>query len=136
MDELELLARLIKCEAGGEGTVGMQAVASVIMNRVNQTQGEYGRYNTITDVIFAPRQFECATDQPQSIYYILPDAEHYAIAEWAINGGRLPDLIDALWFFNPYSPTCRNNFPNNNGYFQIRIGDHCFYNPANSYFST
>lgn len=29
----ELLARLIECEAGGEGENGMKAVASVVMNR-------------------------------------------------------------------------------------------------------
>ena len=32
--ERELLARLIQCEAGGEGDNGMKAVASVVMNRV------------------------------------------------------------------------------------------------------
>ena len=30
-----LLARLIECEAGGEGENGMKAVAGVVMNRVN-----------------------------------------------------------------------------------------------------
>lgn len=39
----ELLARLIKCEAGGEGDNGMRAVASVVMNRVNAYSGEYAR---------------------------------------------------------------------------------------------
>lgn len=39
----ELLARMIQCEAGGEGDNGMKAVASVIMNRVNATEGEYLR---------------------------------------------------------------------------------------------
>ena len=34
LSDLEILARLIQCEAGGEGENGMQAVASVIMNRV------------------------------------------------------------------------------------------------------
>ena len=63
MNDVELLARIIQCEAGGEGEDGMRAVASVVMNRVRQTGGEYGRYNTVNDVIFAPRQFECATDQ-------------------------------------------------------------------------
>lgn len=33
----ELLARLIQCEAGGEGEIGMKAVAGVVMNRVNAT---------------------------------------------------------------------------------------------------
>ena len=38
----ELLARLIQCEAGGEGDTGMKAVAGVVMNRVNVIGGEYG----------------------------------------------------------------------------------------------
>ena len=38
----ELLARLIECEAGGEGENGMKAVASVVMNRVRSTGGELG----------------------------------------------------------------------------------------------
>ena len=42
-DERELLARLIQCEAGGEGENGMKAVAGVVMNRVNVLGGEYGR---------------------------------------------------------------------------------------------
>lgn len=136
MNELELLARLIKCEAGGEGDIGMRAVASVIMNRVEQRAGEYGRYNTIRDVVFAPRQFECATDQPQSIYNITPDAIHFDIAQWALGGGRLSDTADALWFYNPYSVICRSNFPNANGYLITRIGNHCFYSPTSSYYST
>ncbi len=136
MSDIDILARLIQCEAGGEGIQGMQAVASVVMNRVEQTLGEYGRYNTIRDVVYAPRQFECASNQQQSIPNMNPEQIHYDIALWAINGGRLPDLIDALWFFNPYSENCRNRFPNENGYFQTRIGDHCFYSPTNSYFST
>mgnify|MGYP004728550243 CR=1 FL=1 len=37
----ELLARLIECEAGGEGENGMKALASVVMNRVRSKGGEY-----------------------------------------------------------------------------------------------
>ena len=39
----ELLARLIQCEAGGEGDIGMKAVAGVVMNRVHAVGGEYAR---------------------------------------------------------------------------------------------
>ena len=42
MTDLELFARLIQCEAGGEGDNGMKAVASVVMNRVRTSVGEYG----------------------------------------------------------------------------------------------
>lgn len=41
--ERELIARMVQCEAGGEGDNGMKAVASVIMNRVNVPNGEYSR---------------------------------------------------------------------------------------------
>ena len=39
----ELLARIVQCEAGGEGDNGMKAVATVTMNRVNSSEGEYAR---------------------------------------------------------------------------------------------
>ena len=37
----ELLARLIQCEAGGEGEDGMKAVAGVVMNRVHAKGGAF-----------------------------------------------------------------------------------------------
>ena len=53
--ERELLARIIQCEAGGEGDNGMKAVASVVMNRVNVPYGEYARISqdgSIRNIIF------------------------------------------------------------------------------------
>ncbi len=41
--ERELLARIVQCEAGGEGDNGMKAVATVTMNRVHSGEGEYAR---------------------------------------------------------------------------------------------
>jgi len=68
LSDLEILARLIQCEAGGEGENGMQAVASVIMNRVHITYGEYGRFNTIREVVFQQRQFVCAMETVNGSY--------------------------------------------------------------------
>lgn len=54
----ELLARIIQCEAGGEGDNGMKAVATVIMNRVNSSEGEYARVSqggNIRNIIFQQR---------------------------------------------------------------------------------
>ena len=39
LDTRELFARLIQCEAGGEGENGMAAVATVVMNRATATVG-------------------------------------------------------------------------------------------------
>ena len=142
MTDLELFARLIQCEAGGEGDNGMKAVASVVMNRVRTSVGEYGRYNTIPAVIYQDGQFNCVRTRLsgrtnlQNVYNMNPTNVHYEIAEWAMAGGRLSNLWEALLFFNPYSSTCPNNFPSSVGYFQIRIGHHCFYNPAPSYANT
>ena len=43
LTDRELFARLIQCEAGGEGDTGMRAVASVVINRVRAPGGEYAR---------------------------------------------------------------------------------------------
>ena len=142
MSDLELFARLIQCEAGGEGDNGMRAVASVVMNRVRIRTGEYGRYNTLSAVIYQTGQFNCARtvlggqQNLQNIYNMNPTQVHYDIAEWAMGGGRLANLWQSLWFYNHFSPTCRNFFPSNVGYFQIRINNHCFYNPTESYNQT
>ena len=111
----ELLARLIQCEAGGEGDIGMKAVAGVVMNRVHAKGGEYARVGkgSIRNIIFQPYQFVCA-----------------------IAGNRVPDVAESLWFYNPFGPKCRSRFPSDVGYWQTRIGDHCFYNPTDAYYQT
>ncbi len=138
----ELLARLIKCEAGGEGDNGMRAVASVIMNRVHVQYGGYGDLRTVREVAFDPDQFTCMKEvvggqyNPQNIYNMRPEQIHYDIADWAIAGNRLTNLGTALWFYNPFSPNCRPNFPSEVGSLAIRIGNHCFYNPTAAYANT
>lgn len=139
----ELLARLVECEAGGEGDNGMRAVASVVMNRVRIQSGEYGRVgDTVRDIVFQPGQFVCAmetvggTYNRQNIYNMNPTGVHYDIADWAIAGNRLTGLGNALWFFNPYSSSCPSNFPSGVGRFTLRVGEHCFYNPTESYYDT
>lgn len=142
--ERELLARLIQCEAGGEGENGMKAVASVVMNRVHASGGEYARLGqgSIRSIIFQPGQFVCASESeggsynPQNIYNMRPTQEHYDIADWAIAGNRLAGLGSALWFFNPFSSSCRTNFPSRVGVFVMRVGNHCFYDPTSAYYDT
>lgn len=77
----ELLARIIMCEAGGEGENGMKAVATVIMNRVYIQTGEYSRVSeggNIRNIIMQAGQFTCASDtigntyNPQNIYNMNP----------------------------------------------------------------
>lgn len=143
MTDLELFARIINCEAGGEGENGMKAVACVIMNRVNITYGEYGRLEkTIRAIIYQQGQFDCVREtvggryNAQTVYNITASQIHYDIANWAIAGNRLTSLGFSLWYFNPFSATCRQNFPSKVGEFVVRIGNHCFYDPTDAYAET
>lgn len=140
----EILARIVLCEAGGEGENGMKAVACVVMNRVQVTYGEYGRIpqKTVRGVVYQQGQFDCVRESiggqynAQNIYNMRPTQVHYDIANWAIAGNRLTNLGFALWYFNPFTSACRRNFPSSVGEFVIRIGDHCFYNPTADYANT
>ena len=112
----ELLARIIQCEAGGEGDNGMKAVATVIMNRVQAIEGEYSRVSqggNIRNIIFQPGQFDCVREtingqyNPQNIYNMNPTDVHYEIADWALSGNKLNDIGECLWYLNPFRTTCR-----------------------------
>ena len=146
VDTRELFARMIKCEAGGEGEDGMKAVATSIMNRVHVAYGEYLRtgQGSLRKVIEQACQYSCYKTviggQPntQNIWAATPEAVHYRIADWAVNGGvHLGTGREALWYMNPFNPKCPNFFPyNGNGYWFTRINRHCIYNPTSSYAET
>ncbi len=131
---------------GGEGDNGMKAVASVILNRVNVSDGEYARISqggNVRNIIFQPGQFDCATEtlfnryNPQNIYNMNPTEEHYYIADWALAGNQLNEIGECLWYLNPFKPSCDTTFPRNgSGTFHTRLGEHCFYRPTSQYANT
>ena len=100
----------------------MKAVATVIMNRVNSSTGEYARISqggSIRNIVFQTGQFDCATEtlenqyNSQNIYNMVPTDEHYNIADWAIAGNKINEIGECLWYMNPYNPSCPNTFPYN-----------------------
>ena len=139
----ELIARIIQCEAGGEGDTGMRAVASVIMNRVNATEGEYARVSqggNIRNIIFQEGQFDCVREtlngkyNSQNIYNINPTQVDYDIADWALSGNKISEAGNCLWYMNPFRPTCPGTFPDNgSGTFHTKIVQHCFFRPTQIY---
>lgn len=142
----ELLARIILCEAGGEGENGMKAVATVVMNRVNVQTGEYFRVSeggNIRNIIFQKNQFTCAIENisnmpnMRSIYTVSPDQVHFEIADWAISGNKLNEVGECLWFMNPGNKDCGLYFPpNQSGIFHTRVNQHCFFRPTEKYNTT
>ncbi len=141
----ELFARVIKCEAGGEGINGMKAVATVIMNRVHIPYGEYQRVNqgNLRNVIYQEGQFDCVRSvlrgvaNPQTIWASPPEQIHYEVADWALAGNKLWNVGESLWYMNPFRPTCPPEFPyNGSGEYNSRIIKHCFYDPTELYRET
>ena len=146
MDTRELFARLINCEAGGEGIDGMKAVATVVMNRVRAPYGEYHRVcqGDLRKVIIQMCQFSCyktkigGTQNNQNVWVTTPEDIHYQVADWAMNGGVYTGVgSNCLWYMNPFRPNCPNFFPyNKTRYWFTRVNQHCFYNPTESYSET
>lgn len=143
-DNRELLARIIRCEAEGEGENGMKAVATTIMNRVNIPHGEYQRIGqgNIRKIIFQPNQFDCAATlkngvpMNRNIYTTPPEDIHYEIADWALGGGKLFGVDGCLWYLNPQGE-CISYFPaNKSGKYFTTVNQHCFYSPTPRYKTT
>jgi N-acetylmuramoyl-L-alanine amidase len=100
LQEVDLMARLVNAEAGGELYAGKVAVAKVVLNRVNAN----GFPNTITDVIFEPIKngyaFTPVTDgrinQPAT------QEARMAVDEALTSKGTNSDW---LYFYNPKTST-------------------------------
>ncbi len=141
----ELFARMIRCEAEGEGLDGMQAVATVVMNRVHVPYGEYMRVNqgNLRKVLLQPYQFTCAMEtvygqpNPQNIFNIPARQQDYEVADWALSGNKHRGAGECLWYYNPFSPECSTYFPpTRTGVYFNRIQQHCFYAPTPLYAET
>ncbi len=91
--EMDLLAAIIQCEAGGESHTGKVAVGAVIMNRVRD-----GRFpNTITDVVYQSGQFSpVASGILASVLSQGARSDCYQAAQEALNGSN--PIGGALYF--------------------------------------
>lgn len=93
-DEIEILERIVQAEAGGSGYDGMLAVANVVLNRVKSDRFP----NTVTEVVFANRQFTPISDGRYYTVKVSDTAKQ--VVEDALNGARLIGE-DALYFCTP-----------------------------------
>ena len=56
--DIELLARIMRAEALGEGETGMLLVGNVVVNRVKAQCGPFKKLKTVKEVIYQKYQFE------------------------------------------------------------------------------
>lgn len=123
--EKELLARLMRAEAVGEGNLGMLMVGNVIVNRGLANCLTFKNVTTISDVIYQENQFS-GKDSP--LFFSNPTTAELNLAERILKGEYYHPATNALWFYAPSSGvTCKTTW-----YDQALSGrykSHCFYNP-------
>lgn len=91
--ELDLLAAIIECEAGGESHTGKVAVGAVVLNRVRS--GSFP--NTITEVVYQSGQFSpVASGKLASVLSRGARSDCYQAAQDALNGSN--PVGGALYF--------------------------------------
>lgn len=115
-EEFNLLCRLIEAEAKGESYQGKIAVANVVINRVKDSRFS----NTITNVIYAPRQFSPVSN---GAIYNTPSEDSVNAATAALYGEVQPEAKDAIYFWAKYVK--KSNWIWTRQLTGI-IGNHCF----------
>lgn len=123
--DIELLARLIRAEAEGDGNLGMLLVGNVGVNRILANCLDFKKINDMQDMVFqSPGGFE-ATLYPY--FYQRARPNEITLAKRVINGERFEPATTALWFYDPFQTSCPEKFWGhwNSG----RFGVHCFYIP-------
>ncbi|MFA8438310.1 cell wall hydrolase [Pueribacillus sp. YX66] len=123
--EVELLARLMRAEAEGEGELGMLMVGNVGVNRVLVDCLDFTNIRTIEQMVFQrPGGFEATM---KGYFYQRAREQDKRLARRTIQGERFHPATNSLWFFDPGGP-CPAQWYNqwNAGRFKT----HCFYSPT------
>lgn len=92
-NEMDLLAAIIQCEAGGESHTGKVAVGAVIMNRIRSSQFP----NSISEVVYQKGQFSpVASGKLSSVLNQGARSDCYQAAKEALEGSN--PIGNALYF--------------------------------------
>ncbi len=124
--EKELLARLMRAEAIGEGNLGMLMVGNVGVNRVIADCLTFKDITSISQMIYQNPGGFSGTDSP--LFYGNPTEKEKQLAERVIRGEYYYPATNALWFYAPGKDvSCSKTW-----WDQPLAGkykNHCFYEP-------
>lgn len=125
--EVELLARLIRAEAEGEGRLGMLMVGNVGINRVLADCLDFNNIRSIQQMVFqSPGGFEATQ---KGYFYQRAREVDIELANRVIAGERFHPATNSLWFFKPNGSCPSQWFGQwNSG----RYKSHCFFHPLAS----
>lgn len=123
----DLLARLMRAEAVGEGNLGMLMVGNVGVNRVLADCYTFKNITTLSDMIYQDPGGFSGKDSP--LFFSNPTTAEQNLADRVLKGEYYHPATNALWFYAPGSGvSCRTSW-----YDQPLSGsykNHCFFRPA------
>ena len=124
--ERDLLARLMRAEAIGEGELGMLMVGNVGVNRIIADCLTFKNIRSISDMIYQNPGGFSGKDSP--LFFSNPTTKEQGLADRVIKGEYYYPATNALWFYAPgtnnsCSPTWWNQSLSG------RYKSHCFYKP-------
>ena len=125
--DIDLMARMMRAEAEGEGKLGMLMVGNVGVNRVRSRCLDFKNINTVEKMVFQrPGGFEATLYS----YFYQPAREvDIKLARRVIKGEQFHPATRALWFYAS-DGDCESQWWGqwNSG----RYKSHCFYSPLES----
>ena len=123
--ELDLLARIMRAEALGEGDLGMLMVGNVVVNRVLADCLTFRNIDSIYDAIYQPNQF---VGTNSSLFNAAATTLEKQLAKRILNGEYYYPATNALWFYAPSgNSNCQKTWYDQQ--LAGRYKSHCFYNP-------
>ena len=124
--ERDLLARLMRAEAIGEGELGMLMVGNVGVNRVLASCLTFKNIRTITEMIYQNPGGFSGKDSP--LFFSNPTTTEKRLADRVIKGEYYYPATSALWFYAPKTgESCKSTWWDQE--LAGRYKSHCFYRP-------
>ncbi len=126
--DVNLLARLMRAEAEGDGQKGMLMVGNVGVNRIISDCLDFKDIRTVSDMVHQrPGGFEATQ---KSYFYQRARDKDIQLARQVLKGWRYAPATNSLWFFRPAEGVynCPAQWFNqaNAG----RYKSHCFFFPT------
>lgn len=127
-NDVDLVARMMRAEAEGEGQLGMLMVGNVIVNRLVADCADFNDLRSISDVIFQIQggNYSFEAVQKGNVFYNRARGIEKRLAKRVLESWRQHPSHYALWYFNPYAP-CPPTWYDQP--FTGQFKEHCFYEP-------
>ncbi|QCR30934.1 cell wall hydrolase [Lysinibacillus sp. SGAir0095] len=127
--DVDLIARMMRAEAEGEGNQGMLYVGNVIVNRLVSNCLDFRGLRSVEDVIYQVQggNYSFEAVQKGNLFYNRARANEQRLARQVLDYWREHPAKYALWYFNPYAecPPTWYNQP-----LTGQFKNHCFYEPT------